>query len=138
MELYIREKPAWVNFINSTQDLADFIENYIGQQVCIGDVSQFSSAAIQKLLKFTEENPKVNLYSSTEINCDPLYSRASRVHKTYSLLPEDFDINRFNQGRQSYQECIQDLATLSATEKLLMVGSPRRLKQLILSKPEQW
>lgn len=138
MELYIREKPSWVNFINSTQELSDFIGNYIGQRVCIGDVSQFSSAAIQKLLKFTEENPQVDLYASSEISCDPLYSRAAQVHKTYKTLEEDFNIQEFNQSRQSYRECIQNLATLSATEKLMVIHSPRRLKQLILSKPEQW
>lgn len=82
MKLFIRNKQNWINFLHSTEEFKQFLDNYIpGTQLVIGDISFFNSSMKTMLLKFIEENELVDCYSSQDIMDPVLLSRFIEVVK---------------------------------------------------------
>ena len=81
MNLYIRDRGRRVVFLHDINELRNFIEVYVGQEVVIGDLSTFNRPMVQCLLKFVEENPRVDCYSSYDIDDPILMSRFTKVFK---------------------------------------------------------
>lgn len=81
MQLYIRDRSRHVVFLHNIDELKEFEENYMGQDVVIGDLYYFNKAMTQRLLKFLEDNPSIGCYSSYDLTDPVLCSRFSVVKK---------------------------------------------------------
>lgn len=132
MNIYIRTKPKWINFV-SPQELSVLIESYTGAPITIGDISLFNKSAIQKLLKLVEENPQIDLYSSKDIECPPLFSRAVRVYKQYNSEEQTFDANEFYNSNRDYNSISRLLSPLANSDKLVLRNSSLRMSKLLIS-----
>lgn len=139
MNIYIRKKPKWVNFLTS-QELTQVIENYTGTPICIGDIALYNKQSIQKLLKFVEDNPQVDLYSSEDIESKTLLSRAVAVYKEVRVLTESLDLKEYAQSGGNYTDMVMSLAGLPNRQKLLIKGMSSRVVNLVVAKvnSEQW
>lgn len=135
MKLYIRQKPKWINFVNR-DELTEIIANYTGAPICIGDLATFNAATLQQLLKFVEDNPQVNLYSSEDITNGPLLSRAVEVIKLYKPAMKDYNPSSYLNSSKSYTDIEQYMSDLTYTRKLLLKGLPQRLMGLLLTDTE--
>lgn len=130
MKLYIRKKPKWINFVDPVEFSA-LIENYTGASICVGDISVFPNTTIQKLLKFVEENPQVNVYASSDINCGPLLSRASEVIKEFSEPYRGDNIDKLFEGKSSYRSVLAYADVVPTPAKLLVPSLSRRFVKLL-------
>lgn len=82
MRLFIRQRPQWINFLHTVEDIKAFEEAYVaGTQVLIGDLCTFNRYMLQRLLKLLEENPRIDCYSSQDIADPVLLSRFLQVVK---------------------------------------------------------
>lgn len=138
MKIFIRVKPRWISFVHSSE-LQAFIEAYMGGKPLIGDISTYSESAIQRLLKFVEENPQVDLYSSRDIKCMPLLSRATQVIKEYPIKDGTHDVKQYQESLKEYEDMLALLSSTPAQAKLLLKGANQRVETLLLSNSEeQW
>lgn len=82
MRLYIRQRPRWINFLHTVEDIKIFEEAYVPRtEVLIGDLCTFNRYMMQRLLKLLEENPYIDCYSSQDISDPVLLSRFLQVCK---------------------------------------------------------
>lgn len=138
MKIFIRVKPRWISFVNSSE-LQQFIESYMGGNPIIGDISTYSDSAIQRLLKFVEENPQVDLYSSRDIKCMPLLSRATQIIKEYPVKEGTQDVKQYQDSLKEYEDMNAFLSSTPNQVKLLLKGVGQRVETMLLSnQEEQW
>lgn len=132
--LYIRNKEAANRavFLHTPSEMTEFTEMYVpGRAVLIGDVSTFKGTMRSQLLKFIEENPSVDMYSSEDIPDPVLYSRTVEVIKEpLTMLPKN-DVDAFFKSPRSHQDALQFLSGYSNTKKLLAPSLSQRNFRLI-------
>lgn len=133
MNIYIRVKPKWINFVNSNE-LISLIDSYTGAPLTIGDISLFSSSAIQRLLKLVEENPQIDLYSSKDLICPPLLSRAVKVYKSYNSQEQTFDVDEFYNHPNDFENIDRYLSPVSNRDKMIIRNSSQRMSRLLVSR----
>ena len=105
MILYVRNKPdKFINFINSMDELKAFIDIFIpGKAVVIGDLSLFSKRMMDVLLKFLEDNPMIDCYSSSDITDPVLLSRFIKEVKDPLRFPTNLEsIDKFKESNRDY------------------------------------
>lgn len=119
-KLYIRDRSCgYITFLHSKQELTEFIENYIpGRPLVIGDLSQFNSGMKQMLLKFIEENPIINCYSSEDPVDGILQSRFIEILKQPVVLASNHDVTAYLSSDRSYQSALNCLSGVSNSIKL--------------------
>lgn len=116
MKLFIRHKQGFITFVHSVQELKDLIEIYIpGKRLLIGDLSTFNAPMFNLLLKFVEENPSIDVYTSTDIMKPILLSRFVEVIKDPLILVRSGGVEEFLQSDRSY---LQAQASLSVSTEL--------------------
>lgn len=127
MILYVRKKPTWINYVSSVDELNQFIESFEGRLSysksnkvpVLGDVTFFTKAMMNILLKFIEENPNVDLYSSTDLDDLVLLSRIPKVVKdVYDTVPSDFSTENYLDSPKDYQSVYMNLYKLPNSLKL--------------------
>lgn len=127
MILYVRKKPTWINYVSSVDELNQFIESFEGRLSysksnkvpVLGDVTFFTKAMMNILLKFIEENPNVDLYSSTDLDDPVLLSRIPKVVKdVYDTVPSDFSTENYLDSPKDYQSVYMNLYKLPNSLKL--------------------
>mgnify|MGYP005794907841 CR=1 FL=1 len=122
MTLFIRDKSVWVNFVHSIAELRDLVSSYIpGSRIVVGDVGLFSNAMVQVLLKFIEDHPEVDCYSSVELSDRVLLSRFIEIKKEPPVVVSDYSDETFLESDQSYLSARQHLG-LHDTELLYAVN----------------
>lgn len=104
-KLFIRDRSCgYITFLKGKQELQAFIVDYLpGRHLVIGDLSNFTNAMIQILLKFIEENPSVDCYSSTDPCNSILQSRFVSIVKQPLTLTYDQGDEKFLSSDRSYQ-----------------------------------
>lgn len=117
----------------SREELTEIINNYTGSPICIGDLSTFNQVTLQQLLKFVEDNPQVDLYSSEDVTCAPLLSRAIRVVKEYKTPPKDANLDAYLNSSKSYADVEQFMSDLDYQKKLVVKGLPQRALRLLIT-----
>lgn len=106
MRLFIRNKQNWINFLHSTEEFKQFVDNYIpGTQLVIGDISLFNSSMKTMLLKFLEENELVDCYSSQDIMDPVLLSRFIEIIKE-PLSYQSVSFEELRELEKSYSNII--------------------------------
>lgn len=136
MNLYVRKKSGiWINFVNSIQELKMFEESYIpGRHMVIGDLALFSQPMIYRLLKFVEDNPEVDCYSSVDIKNPILLSRFISIYKEPLVLVKTFSPEEFNMSKKDYVSVETLLDSYSDDIKLrapLVSDSMLKMMQLL-------
>lgn len=128
MDLYIRVKPdGWITYLNNPSDIRQFMLDFrLGSKVILGDVSFWSVSAINTILKFIEDNPQVDIYSSTDIMVAPILSRAIHVYKE-PLVGIDEEVTP---DKVTYTN-VHSLR-LSSIESLQLLQTPRYLRSLFM------
>lgn len=110
MKLYIRKKAGYITFVHSVQELKEFIEIYIpGRKLLLGDLSTFNEAMFNVLLKFVEENPNIDVYSSTDLMKPILLSRFVEVIKDPLYITRSGGVEEFLQSDRSYLQAQSSL-----------------------------
>lgn len=126
MKLYIRDRERHVLFVHSVEELMDFSDMYVGQEVVIGDLSTFNRPMVQRLLKLLEENPRIDCYSSYDIDDPILLSRFTEVIK----VPLEKRVVEIGEVVNYYT--VQNGTKFSPEDKLHYVNNPE-LRNLIKS-----
>lgn len=110
--LFIRDRSCgYITFLKGKQELQSFIADYLpGRRLVVGDLSNFNNAMIQILLKFVEENPAIDCYSSTD-PCNPiLQSRFVKIIKAPLQLTQDIGEDKYLSSDRSYQAAEMNLS----------------------------
>lgn len=104
MILYIRHKPRkWINFVSNLEELKTFVDAFIpGRPILLGDLSQFNKYMLNLLLKFIEENPEVDCYSSSDVDDPILLSRFVQVIKEPMVINSMMSSEEFQQSNKDY------------------------------------
>lgn len=134
INLFIRKKPTWINYVSNVQEFKEFIDNMVfDKPIVIGDVSVFTKPMRNMLLKLLEENKYVSLYSSTDIGDSVLLSRVACVEKEApSKMLNGLDIEKYEDSPRDYQSVASNLAILSYGYQLRATKlNPRYLNLLI-------
>lgn len=134
MVLFIRDRSRCVNFVHNVKELLEFVGNYIyGTHVVLGDLSLFSGPMRSMLLKFLEDNPAVDCYSSTDL-CDAvLLSRFSRVVKVRLDVCCTSSEESFRKSGRDAMAAVQYLDVPNTVRMLAVGGSDLELG-LLMSK----
>lgn len=113
--LFIRNRTAgFVTFIKGKQELKSFIDDYLpGRHLIVGDIAMFTGGMIQMLLKFIEENPAVDCYSTADLSNPILQSRFVEIIKDPIQLPYEPGDDKFIASDKSYQSAQIHLAESS-------------------------
>lgn len=114
MILYIRRRPGWINFITN-EEVDSFLESYMGQELVIGDLALWSRQTTSKLLVFLENNPKVSVFSSKNVNNPVLTSRFTEI--LVENLPAPCPTEELPQS-PTYLQCYNNLGLYSASSLL--------------------
>ncbi len=134
--LYIRKKPKWINYVNTAQDLRDFIDSCVFKsEIVIGDLALFSKPMKSMLLKLLEDKGNVSLYSSEDISDPVILSRVTFIEK--EPVPKDMnglDIDAYNDSPRDYQSVVQNLSTLPTSSKLVATKLNQRLLNFLISR----
>ena len=118
MDIYIRQKKGWVNFVNGIDELRTFVDNYIpNTSIKIGDLSTFTLQMKTMLLKFVEDNPKVDCYSSTDVFDDTILSRCVHYIKEPFTIVVSPSIEEFKNSNKSFSD-VQRSLSMNNTMKL--------------------
>lgn len=121
MNLYVRhkEKGVWINFIHDITEFKDFEASYIsGRNLLIGDISSFTRPMLNRLLKFIEENPEVNCYTSKDITDPILLSRFVSIIKEPITISSITSINDFMESNKDYVAAVSFLGNMSTDLQL--------------------
>ena len=123
MNLYIRDRTRFITFLGK-DNFDNFLNNYremrSSQKVLIGDYFYFTSHMRQMLLKFVEEFPNVDIYSSFDISDPILLSRCVRVIKAPHEEKRFFDISAFKESNITYLSIYRNLDPLQNKDKLVI------------------
>ena len=123
MVLYVRKRVDGLVFVHSIDELRKFEGNYFpGTRVVLGDLSVFSRPMIEFMLKFLEENPVVDCFSSEDIDNPVLLSRFVRVDKTPLSLSPSPSLDQFTESDKSYRS-VELYLDLPYRLKLMAVGA---------------
>lgn len=123
MILYVRKRVAGLVFVHSIDELRKFESNYFpGTKVVLGDLSVFSRPMVEFMLKFLEENPIVDCYSSEDIDNPVLLSRFVHVEKVAMVLDKAPSLDQFNESDKSYRS-VELYLDLPYRLKLLAAGA---------------
>lgn len=135
MRLLIRHRDnVWVTYLHDIKELREFISAYLpGRHLTIGDVSLFNSAMRTLLLKFVEENPEVDLYSSFDVVDPILLSRATEVIKEPLTYSRSNSIDQFFESDKSYLSAQSLLASSSIESKLRAHSCSKSLLKVLVS-----
>lgn len=133
MVIYIRHREGiWINFLHSVQEFNEFQEIYIPHTpITIGDVSQFNKYMKNQLLKFVEENPEVNIYSSYDIVDPVILSRAVQVVKQPMVVSPVTDLEQFSDSNHDFLSAKMFLSSLSPESKLVATTLKRPYLSLL-------
>ena len=102
--LFIRDKSCgYITFLNSVSDVTQFWDSYIpGRRLVLGDVFNYNKRMRGILLKFLEENPIVDCYSSMDL-CDPiLESRFLSIIKAPLSISTDYGEDKYLESNKDY------------------------------------
>lgn len=122
MVLYVRSKNKWVNYLHDVNEFRTFVDNYIpGTKLVIGDVALFSTPMKNMLLKFLEDNPIVDCYSSEEIADSVLLSRFVEIKKE-SMALTPITIEEFKDSDKGFSSAMA--LGLSSTVSLNLYHAP--------------
>lgn len=123
MVLYVRKRVDGLVFVHSIDELRKFESNYFpGTRVVLGDLSVFSRPMIEFMLKFLEENPVVDCFSSEDIDNPVLLSRFVRVDKIPLSLSPSPSLDQFTASDKSYRS-VELYLDLPYRLKLMAVGA---------------
>ena len=110
MRLYIRDRSRFINFVHTVVELRSFVDDYLyGTPVVLGDVSVFNGQMRSMLLKFLEDNPMVDCYSSVDISDAVLLSRFTEVVKEPIVLTTNHSEADFMDSDRSLQSAVLHL-----------------------------
>lgn len=120
MDLYIRHRDnIWINFVHNIEELRAFIEVYIpGRHLVIGDLSLFNKSMFQALLKFIEDNPEIDCYSSRDLTDPILLSRFVNIYKQPLVLDRTHSLDEFKSSSRDYAAVESLLSGYSVDQKL--------------------
>lgn len=134
MVLKIRKKDSYINFIHNIQELRDFRDNYIPHsKILIGDISMFNKNMLNILLKFLEENPSVDCYSSKDITDPVLISRFTKVEKEQIRLDYHPSTQDFIDSSRDYNAIGTFLPHIKYEYQLRMLHAPNFLIEILTS-----
>lgn len=135
MRLFIRHRTkSWIIYLHDTKELKDFIASYMpGRPLLIGDVSQFNSSMRTVLLKFVEDNPEIDLYSSFDVVDPILLSRATEIIKDPLTYTRSNSIDQFFESDKSYLAAQSLLASSSIESKLRAHSCSKSLLKVLVS-----
>lgn len=135
MNLFIRKKSnIWINFIQNVDELRHFEEIYIpGRKVVLGDLSLFTKPMLYRLLKFVEDNPDVDCYSSIDIKDPILLSRFLFIYKEPLVLNRSYSLEDYEQSKKDYMSVETLLDSVSDNVKLRLPLSSQSTSKLLLS-----
>lgn len=120
MNLYVRVRNKYINFLHSVQEFKQFQDMYIpGTPVLIGDISYFNKHMLNMLLKFIEENPAVDCYSTMDVQDPIILSRTVGIFKDPIPLVESASIEEFKQSDRGFVAIQEHLHSMSYQKKLL-------------------
>jgi len=134
MRLYVRNiTNVWITFIHDTAELKEFVANYVpGRRFVVGDLSLFNQTMFNILLKFVEENPMIDCYSSQDIMNPILLSRFVEVVKDPISIAPTFSIEEFQNSSHDYLSAYSFLDGSSNDKKLRApICRPTMLKLLL-------
>lgn len=134
MVLHIRHNPQSYISVNSIQDLRDIIGNYIpGRPLVLGNYVTFGKQMRYMLLKFLEENPEVDVYSSEDVDDPILLSRFVKVEKEPLSYGRVQDVDGYKKSNHDFMSADTLLLGLSGPDKMLVHGAPDQMLDLLLS-----
>lgn len=123
MILLVRKKIRWINFLHGIEELKAFEDSYFPDtQILIGDLSMFSKSMLNRLLKFLEENPKVDCYSSRDLTDPVLLSRFVHVDKEPLSLGRNQDTKEFLESSRDSAAVVTFLPHFTPEFKLRAVN----------------
>lgn len=132
MNIYVRKRNSWINFVHNVSELKLIIESYIpGTKITIGDLSQFNRPMRYALLKFVEEYPEIDLYSSTDISDSILISRAVSIIKDPIVVRTQHSLEDYKESNKDMMSVHSNLSMISPCLKLRCTKRSNRLIQLI-------
>lgn len=133
--LYIRTKPAWINFIYSVEELDQLIESFpITKRFVVGDFALFDKKLQFALLKVLEDRGNIDIYSSQDISDGILLSRITRVYKEpLKYTFNGIDVQTFEESEKSYFDVATDLLSVSNSYKLFCKKQKKRIVNLIVA-----
>lgn len=120
MNLYVRARQRWINYIHTVEEFRSLQDSYVPETpIVIGDLAVFNKPMMNMLLKFIEENPKVDIYSSSDIKDPIILSRIVSVIKEPLTPSEGYSVEDFKQSDRSYLAIQENLQPFSYQKKLL-------------------
>lgn len=132
MILLVRRRLGYINFIHNVDEFRQFIFNYVpGSKVLIGDLSYFNKPMKNMLLKFLEDNPLVDCYSSTDLDDSIILSRFVQVRKEPLILTSANSLDDFKNSNKDFSSVEQDLSGFSTAKKLMSFKASNRVLDLI-------
>lgn len=133
--LYIRHRPEnrWINFIGNTEELKEAVGSYMGGQILIGDLTLFNDTMSNMLLKFIEENPFVDCYSSVDLQNSVLLSRFSQIVKDKLIIKGGITIDEFRTSKREFADIEGAFGSRSADIKLRLYHARNSMLNLLLS-----
>lgn len=112
-----------MTFVHGISEFRSFVESYVpGVSYVLGDVGLFDGRMRSMLLKFLEDNPGIDCYSSVDIGDPVLLSRFSEVVKVPLELSCVGDLDGWRGGVRDYASAVRCL-DMSWCSRLLVVGS---------------
>lgn len=134
MRLYIRDRSKWITFIHTLEELKALEVNFIpGTVLCIGDVSQFTPQMRTLLLKFLEDNPSIDCFSSKDLGDPILVSRFTQVIKepyNFEVYSSEEDYWASDKTYSDVRSCFQ---TTTAERQLFIADSSKQMVNIISS-----
>lgn len=133
--LYIRTKPAWINFIYSVEELDQLIESFPAtKRFVVGDFALFDKKLQFALLKVLEDRGNIDIYSSQDISDGILLSRITCVYKEpLKYTFNGIDVQTFEESEKSYFDVVTDLSSVSNSYKLFCRKQKKRIVNLIVA-----
>ena len=120
MNLYVRVRHKYINYLHNVQEFRQFLDMYIsGTPIMIGDISVFNKPMKNMLLKFVEENPCVDCYSSSDIKDPILLSRCVNIFKDPIQFHETPSVEEFKKSDRSFIAVQEYLPSFSYAKKLM-------------------
>lgn len=132
--LYIRNKScSYITFLRTREDFVQFVDYYIpGRPLTIGDLATFNKPMRNLLLKFIEENPEVDCYSSEDIVDTVIQSRFIRIIKDPLEFVPDHSLDAFKESDKSHLSALLHLSGASNQVKLRVPLLSNQLLKLVL------
>lgn len=133
MKLFIRSKKGgFINYMHNMAELKSFQENYIpNTKILIGDLSMFNKNMLNILLKFLEENPKIDCYSSKDIADRVLLSRFSIIEKVPIQLEYLPSVSDFIESSRDFNAIQTFMPHINPNTRLRLLGAPNHIIEII-------